>query len=107
MPDIVHADEDAQHSRLQIKRVLLPASLQIGDFVAADSSVVDFQTELRMILQQPARNQKWVAIPKRARMISLPFGPAISASIRDRITLKQNDVVFLQCDFRVSSSGTV
>lgn len=43
VPGVVDADKNAEHVGLNIKRIDLPALLEIGDAVAANATVVDRQ----------------------------------------------------------------
>jgi len=43
VPHVVDSNEDAEDGGLEVEGVLLPAGLELGDFVAADAAVVDLE----------------------------------------------------------------
>lgn len=43
MPDVIHADEDAENGRLKIDGVFFPTLLKIWDFVTADAAIENLE----------------------------------------------------------------
>ena len=57
VPEIVHADEDAQHIRFQVQRIGRPPLLEVRHLIPADAAIVKLQTLGRPRCQHPGRNE--------------------------------------------------
>lgn len=80
MPDIVDADFNRQHIRLEIQYILLPALLQIGDTIATDTGVQHDWSVFGVFGAQIIPDQTWVAA---ANTFSLFAPVAIGNTVAD------------------------
>jgi hypothetical protein len=86
--EVIHADEDAQHVRLEVEAIGLPPVGQLIHFVAADAAVENLQACVRYIDQQLRGGEPGVSIAHRSERIGLAGRVAVAAGVGDRIALK-------------------
>src|SRR5690606_30615529 len=89
VPDVVHADEDAQKVGRDVDRVLLPALVEIGDLVPRDAAVVDLERILGTRRKEIGSDEERVATTHRARGVRALVA-AIATGIRDRVALEED-----------------
>ena len=102
VPEVVDADENAQHVGLEVEAIGLPAFGELIDLVAADAAVEDLQLIVRVIDQQLRGGEPGVA----AAECGLRVGQRVvllAAGVGDRIALEQNRLARL--DQRSSTAG--
>ena len=96
MPDVVDSDEDAEDGGVEIEGVLLPAFLEVGDFVAADTAIVNAEAEVRVAAENAAAGEKGVSATEGGLVIGMSLVLFVASGVGDGITLEKNGVVFLK-----------
>ena len=89
VPEVVHADENAQHVRLQVEAIGLPALGELKHLVAADAAIEDLQIRVGPIDQQLRRGEPGIAVAERGLRIGGRV-LAAAAGVGDRIALEQD-----------------
>ena len=102
VPVVVDADEDAQHVRLEIEAIGLPALGELIDLVAADAAVEDFEMVVGMIDQQLGGGEPGVAVAEGGLRVG---GGVVlfAAGVGDRIALEQDRLA--GCDQRLPAGA--
>ena len=76
--DVVYPHEDGQDIGMQIQHILLPAMGQIGQFVPAESAVVELIARTRMPRFVPRGHERHVRVPINMVQVCLaPLGSGL------------------------------
>ena len=89
---VVNADENAEDSGFQVEGVMLPASFQIGDFVAADSAVEEGEFTIGIESTVFRCDDELVAVTEG--VVGVFITPAVA--VGDGVALKQDAGAFLK-----------
>lgn len=96
VPHVVHADEDGEDGGLEIESVLLPAGLELGDFVAANAAVEDLEVEAGVGAEEIAADEEGIAASEGALVVGLVGFLAAAAGVGDGVALEEDDVAFFE-----------
>src|SRR3989442_10231935 len=89
VPEVVHADQDAQHVRRQGHSVGGPAGCEVRDLVAADAAIVEPQRAIGMCRERGRGDEQWVARAEGARRVRLGGG-AVPTGVGDGVALEED-----------------
>ena len=94
VPEVVHADQNAQQVGFQVEAIRLPALGQLKHLVAADTAIEDLQRVVGPGHQQFRRRQPRVAVAQSGLVVGCGHLRWVATSTRvgDRIPLKENHV---------------
>ncbi len=92
MAVVVHADQHAQHVRLQLERVLLPAFLQIEHGVAADPAVDEVKVPLGKGCTKLGREEEHIAVAEDM----IRVGAASAGAVGNGVPLEENAGVLVK-----------
>ena len=104
VPVVVDADQDAQHVRLEVETVGLPALVELIDFVAADAAVEDLQIVIGVSGQQLGGGEPGVAAAEG--LLRVRGGVvAFAAGVGDRVALEQDGLAGADERLRGAAAG--
>ena len=108
MPEIIDADEDAEHGGFEIETIRLPAFGKLIDFVAADAPVVTLEGFSRIAIEHFGRREKRIAGAESGGAVGVDVA-SLPVHIRDAVALEEDDVIVGKRDLlrlcRLVSSG--
>lgn len=96
MPDVIHADENAEDRGLKIDGVFFPTLLKVGHFMSADSAIENLEIKSGVAAENSAGCVEWVSLAECFGGVGLALLLFIPSSIRDGVTLEEDDVAFFK-----------
>src|SRR5207249_4112689 len=89
VPEIVDADQDAQHVGREGHSVRRPARRQVGHLVAADAAIVEPQAAIRVRRERGRCDEQWVARAQCTGRVRVGHAP-VPAGVGDRVALEED-----------------
>ena len=96
VPDVIHADQNADQIRLEIEAVGLPALRQLKHFVAADPAIEHGVVCFRMIHQQLRRREPRVTVAQCGLLICRTGRGLLATGVRDGVALEEDHLPVLE-----------